>query len=192
MKSIVWGYRDFPVTQEFGVPGFDPSLYEYSANLGFPPGYHVGIDVALPKGTPVFAAQGGYVEQAGYSQYFRPEPVWIREDDGDTAIYGHLWKAEVKPGQRVEEGDLLGYSGEQTIPGTYTPDGTGPHLHFELRQPTAGGTVAVDPVPELTGETGVPLSFTGDISALPQRMLLIGGLLLTISAFYLLMGMTES
>lgn len=154
MKSIVWGYKDYPITQDFGVPGVNPSWYQYSATLGFPAGYHVGLDIGVPAGTPIYAAEGGKVKQAGFSEYFRPEPVWIEEDDGDIAIYGHLQKAVVKAGQKVRSGDLLGYSGEQTIPGTYTPDGSGPHLHFELRRPKDGAYIAVDPTEELTGATG--------------------------------------
>lgn len=150
MKSIVWGDADYPVTQEFGVPGFRADWYQYSSELGWPAGYHVGIDVAVPKGTPIFAAEPGRVIQAGFSEYFRPKPVWIEEDDGDIAIYGHLWENTVREGQRVRAGQMIGFSGEQTLPGTMTPDGSGPHLHFELRRDGK----AVDPVPELIGAEG--------------------------------------
>jgi murein DD-endopeptidase MepM/ murein hydrolase activator NlpD len=183
MKSIVWDNQDFPVTQEFGVPGFRPDWYQYSADLGWPAGYHVGLDIGMPRGTTIRAAQGGQVIQAGMSPYFRPEPVWVQEDDGDIAIYGHLWKSKVKEGDSVAPGQVLGISGEQTYPGTKVPDGSGPHLHFELRRPKGGSYVAVDPKPELLGaemniiQTSLklgPVEISDNVMSLAAYIILIG------------------
>lgn len=154
IKSGVWG-GEYAVTQPFGVWGGELApWYKYAADYGWAAGTHIGIDVATPKYTPIYAAQDGVVEEAGWSNSFRPNPVTVRESDGDMAIYGHLWSASVSPGQKVKAGKtLLGYSGEQTIAGTMIPDGSGPHIHFELRRPdpVTGGYKAVDPVPELAG-----------------------------------------
>ena len=158
MTSGVWGNKPLPVTQPFGV--YNPStayMYAYAANLGWPAGTHVGIDIGMPNGTPIYAAADGVVSQAGPSQYFRPNPVWVEAADNpettaydpEVHVYGHLWENVVNVGQAVARGDLLGYSGEQTIAGTRTPDGTGPHLHFERRN--ADNTRALDPAPLLTG-----------------------------------------
>lgn len=150
--SLVWGNDSYPVTQEFGT--YDPStagMYGYAADVGWPAGTHVGLDVRTPKGTPIFAAESGDVIAAGMNDYFRPMPVMVKEEDGDTAIYGHLWTNDVNIGDKVQAGQQLGTSGEQTEPGTFNPDGTGAHIHFELRN--AAGK-AIDPTPELTGAEG--------------------------------------
>lgn len=160
ISSGVWGNKDFEVSQGFGVYNADTAyMYNYSANLGYRAGTHVGIDVAMPRDTPIYAAADGVVSQAGASDYFRPNPVWIEAaDNPDTSavdpeihIYGHLWENTVNVGEAVKRGQLIGYSGEQTIKGTMTPDKTGPHLHFERRN--AENSKALDPVPLLTGTT---------------------------------------
>ena len=160
MKSIAWGYDDYPITQGFGVYNPDTaSMYGYAADYGWRAGTHVGLDVGLPKLTRVYSPVSGEVIQSGFAPYFRPNPVYVLQDNGDVAIFGHLWSDTVADGQRIKPGDLIGYSGEQTVPGTMTPDGTGPHIHFELRQPdpsTPSGFRAIDPSPELTGAKGTP------------------------------------
>lgn len=148
LQSIVWGNDAYPITQEFG--GYNPGtadMYQYAAEYGWPAGTHIGLDVGVPLGTNIYAAEGGSVVQAGMSTSFRPRPVWIEEDDGDIAIYGHLATNAVRLGDDVERGDLLGQSGEQTHPGTTIPDGTGPHIHFELRR----SGKAIDPDESLRG-----------------------------------------
>lgn len=173
MISEVWGGLKFNVTQEFGVnlPGIPDWWYSYATGLGLDYGDHPGLDVGMPLGTPIFAAEGGIVEQAGFSDSYRPEPVFVatpddpttNADDRERHIYGHLRRAVVRAGQMVEAGDLLGYSGEQTIHGTYTPDGSGPHLHMEVVD--IADSLALDPTFLLTGadtpgknRTGTPKS----------------------------------
>ncbi len=87
---------------------------------------HEGVDLAVPRGTPVYAASDGVVSGArpngGYGN-------WIRVDhaDGIATAYGHLsrFAPRIKPGVRVARGELLGFSGN-------TGRSTGPHLHFEV------------------------------------------------------------
>lgn len=158
MKSIAWGYQDEPITQGFGVYNPDTaSMYGYASDYGWRAGTHIGLDIGVPKLSKIYSPVDGEVIQAGPAPYFRPNPVYVLQDNGDIAIFGHLWSDTVTPGQQVKAGDLVGYSGEQTLSGTMTPDGTGPHLHFELRQPdtsTPSGYRAIDPAPELTGGSG--------------------------------------
>lgn len=159
VTSIVWGNESRGITQEFGVnlPGIPDSWYAYSAGLGLNYGDHAGIDIDMPRDTPIFAVAGGEVIQAGMSDYFRPKPVWVRTPDDPATpvseeeihIYGHLWSNAVNVGDIVARGDYLGGSGEQTYTGTMTPDGSGPHLHFERRDGT--NKRALDPVPILDG-----------------------------------------
>ncbi len=155
VTSPVWGNVAYEVTQDFGVIGFRPDWYDYSRFHGFPPGYHIGLDVGTPKGTPVYATSDAMVKQAGFSDSFRPNPVILEtlddprttgNDAGITEIYGHLWTDTVTTGQKVAKGQLLGYTGEQTVRGTMTPDGSGPHIHFEVYD-TKGN--AVNPLPIL-------------------------------------------
>jgi murein DD-endopeptidase MepM/ murein hydrolase activator NlpD len=87
---------------------------------------HEGVDLAVPRGTPVYAASEGVVTGArpngGYGN-------WVRVDhaDGVATAYGHLsrFAPRIKPGVRVARGELLGFSGN-------TGRSTGPHLHFEV------------------------------------------------------------
>jgi murein DD-endopeptidase MepM/ murein hydrolase activator NlpD len=149
---------DEPITQGFGAYSPDTaSMYGYSSDYGWASGTHIGLDVGVPKLTRIYSPVAGEVIQAGPAPYFRPNPVYVLQDNGDVAIFGHLWSDAVTAGQRVGPGTFVGLSGEQTLPGTMTPDGTGPHIHFELRQPdptTPSGYRAIDPSPELLGATG--------------------------------------
>lgn len=170
MKSITWGYDDYPITQGFGVYNPDTApMYGYAGDYGWRSGTHIGLDIGTPKLTPIYSPVSGEVMQSGPAPYFRPNPVYVLQDNGDVAIFGHLWSDTVTQGQRVKAGQLVGYSGEQTEPGTMTPDGTGPHIHFELRQPdgsTPSGYRAIDPSPELTGSSG---SLSGDDNTNPDQ-----------------------
>ena len=179
ISSEAWGGVPFEISQPFGV--YNAALadwYKYAASYGWPSGTHIGLDVAMPKGTKIYAVESGTVKESGFSDSFRPYPVVIEEDDGDIAIYGHLWSNVVTPDTRVRAGQFIGRSGEQTVRGTMQPDGSGPHLHYELRRPdpVTGGYKAVDPRAELTGapdgydpgsEYGKELGFDvpGDVEA---------------------------
>lgn len=94
---------------------------------------HIGLDIAVPEGTPVHAAAGGRVVEAGWSGGYGILVVVDHDDDYST-YYAHLSALRVSLGQYVEQGQLLALSGN-------TGMSTGPHLHFEIR---AGGQ-PVDP-----------------------------------------------
>jgi murein DD-endopeptidase MepM/ murein hydrolase activator NlpD len=90
-------------------------------------GYN-GIDIGVPTGTAIYAAAGGTVIisrnsgwNGGYGDY-----IVISHDNGVQTLYGHLSRTVVQTGARVEQGDIIGYSG-------MTGKATGPHLHFEVR-----------------------------------------------------------
>lgn len=172
IKSAAWGDTPYEVTQGFGVQGANPAWYDYSKHYGFPAGYHIGLDIAVPKGTTLRSINFGTVEKAGWDDSFRPNPVYIITDDdpetqfdetGYKEIWGHIWENFVQAGDRVEPGTKLGISGEQTVRGTMTPDGSGPHLHFELLAPDPSlpsGWRATDPTNWLQ-KRGVPISDGG-------------------------------
>lgn len=93
-----------------------------------------GIDIAVPKGTSVRAAENGVVIYSGegLSEYGRT--VLIRHDDGLVTVYGHADQLKVQRGQKVKRGQEIALSG-------MTGEATRPKLHFEVRK----NTVPVDP-----------------------------------------------
>ncbi len=100
---------------------------------------HAGIDYAVPVGTPVRAPAAGTIDTAGVKQGYG-NAIYINFGGGTTARFGHLSRFNVKPGDRVEAGDIIGYSGGE--PGTAGAGrSTGAHLHYEVRR----GGKAVDP-----------------------------------------------
>jgi murein DD-endopeptidase MepM/ murein hydrolase activator NlpD len=101
--------------------------------------YYGGIDWAVPTGTPIEAAQAGVVTEArkdatGYGWHVR-----IQHADKSLTVYGHGSKLLVSKGETVEAGQVVMLSGN-------TGNSTGPHLHFELRDPSGR---PIDPAPLL-------------------------------------------
>lgn len=166
IRSFAWDYRPVPVFQDFNVYNADADAqgwYDYVTAYGLQKGHHGGIDVGVERGTVLRSLHTGTVTFAGFNDSFRPFPVYIQpEDDPNTQIdesqyeeiWGHLEADAVQTGQHVTRGQKLGLSGEQTLEGpnnTGKPDGSGPHLHFELRQKVpvsdqfSSGQALVDP-----------------------------------------------
>lgn len=86
--------------------------------------FHRGIDLSAPQGEPIYASKAGTVIKAEF------HPSWgnvvaIEHEDGTTALYAHQQEYQVKVGDRVEQGQMIGYVGS-------TGNSTGSHLHFEL------------------------------------------------------------
>ena len=86
---------------------------------------HNGVDYAAPTGTPVRTVGNGVVDFAGWQNGFG-KVVFVRHDGKRTTVYAHLSRVNVRKGQRVDQGDLIGAVGS-------TGWATGPHLHFEFR-----------------------------------------------------------
>ncbi|MCB0858185.1 MAG: peptidoglycan DD-metalloendopeptidase family protein [Solirubrobacterales bacterium] len=87
--------------------------------------YHEGIDISVPEGTPIRAAASGTVIMAsyngGYGNY-----TCVDHGSGLSTCYAHQSGFAVSAGQSVDQGQIIGYSGN-------TGSSTGPHLHFEVR-----------------------------------------------------------
>uniref|UniRef100_A0A7C2FTI0 M23 family peptidase n=1 Tax=Thermus islandicus TaxID=540988 RepID=A0A7C2FTI0_9DEIN len=105
----------------------------------FGPGWevHDGVDFAAPYGAPVYATGSGVVAQTGWMGPYGLA-VLLDHAGGYRSLYGHLSRLGVRPGERVERGQVLGYVGS-------TGRSTGPHLHYGIYR----GGVAVDPRPYL-------------------------------------------
>jgi hypothetical protein len=86
---------------------------------------HRGMDFRAPSGTPVAAANSGFVVLA-QNLFYEGNCVVIDHGLGFTTIYMHLSRIEVTAGQQVRKGEHLGLSGA-------TGRVTGPHLHFAAR-----------------------------------------------------------
>lgn len=85
---------------------------------------HKGIDWAVPTGTAVRASCGGTVVSAGWSSSYG-YCITLRHPDGRQTRYAHLSKILVSTGQKVDQNEKIGLSGN-------TGRSTGPHLHFEI------------------------------------------------------------
>lgn len=97
------------------------------------PGHqHAGVDYAVPVGTPVRAPAAGTIDVAGERQGYG-NAIYINFGGGTTGRFGHLAKFNVKPGDTVEAGDIIGYTGG-AAGAAGAGDSTGPHLHYEVRQ----------------------------------------------------------
>lgn len=86
---------------------------------------HTGCDVPYPHGTPVYCAFDGRVRLSEYHKGYG-NLIIIRHENGLETFYGHLSRNDVKVGQWVHAGDLIGLGGS-------TGRSSGPHLHFETR-----------------------------------------------------------
>ncbi|PWR22910.1 M23 family metallopeptidase [Zavarzinia aquatilis] len=99
---------------------------------------HLGLDVAVPEGTPVAAAAAGQVTLAEPDLYFTGGTVIIDHGAGVQTLYAHLSRVDVRVGQTVKAGDVIALSGK-------TGRVTGAHLHFGL----AWYGLQLDPAPLL-------------------------------------------
>ena len=125
---------------------------------------HAGRDLAAPQGTPVVATLGGTVRSAGLAGgYGVAIELDHQQPQRQRTLYGHLSELYVEPGDVVQQGEVIGRVGSTGL-------STGPHLHFELRRPQAGGWVAVDPGRLLPD--GMAADPAGAVAALLNQMLL--------------------
>ena len=147
---------------EFGAESGN-GLYGYGADYGMSGTQHTGVDVPLALNSQFRAPMGGTVMCGGtgvgvdagggtcsaFNDYYgnRAGRVEVLLDNGVTLIFGHSSQSFVKPGQRVNAGDLLGLSGGMNSP----------HIHLEARirdSSLASGWRIVDPRQYLGGMSG--------------------------------------
>ncbi|GGA67273.1 murein hydrolase activator EnvC family protein [Ornithinibacillus halotolerans] len=108
-RSSNYGYR------------VDPITYQRS--------YHLGIDIAAPTGTPVYASTNGVAVRGNLSSTYGNHILVVTKIDGVdyTTLYAHLSGFAVGDGEVVKQGQVIGYIGS-------TGRSTGPHLHFEVHR----------------------------------------------------------
>ncbi len=107
---------------------------------------HRGVDYAAPTGTPIIAAGAGKISHRGPNGGYG-NAVIIQHGDNITTLYAHMSRfAKPKRGDRVKQGDVIGYVGQTGL-------ATGPHLHYEYRvngvhrNPRTVELPAAEPVP---------------------------------------------
>jgi murein DD-endopeptidase MepM/ murein hydrolase activator NlpD len=106
----------------------------FGASGGLWSSTHTGLDFAADEGSEIHSIGPGVVTEASYDGAYGNKTA-VRLDDGTVLWYCHQSDFGVEPGQRVEQGDLIGYVGS-------TGNVTGPHLHLEVHP---GGGEPVDP-----------------------------------------------
>jgi len=121
-RNFVW-----PVVGRLSSPFGPRNLGLGTAN------FHVGIDIAAPFDTPVFASRAGTVTFAGTAGSYG-KLIKIRHPDGSETRYAHNGCLLVTPGMYVEQGQSIALVESTGL-------STGPHVHFEIRE----GGVPRDP-----------------------------------------------
>jgi murein DD-endopeptidase MepM/ murein hydrolase activator NlpD len=94
-----------------------------------------GIDISVPEGTPIKAAENGVVIYAGSSLKELGNAVLVRHDDGTVTVYGHAGDLNVQRGQKIQRGQTVATSG-------MSGNATRPKVHFEVRK----NATAVNPM----------------------------------------------
>jgi murein DD-endopeptidase MepM/ murein hydrolase activator NlpD len=88
------------------------------------PEFHAGLDISANRGTAVHAPAAGTVVFAGTQPEYGTAVI-VDHGQEIKSLYGHLSQTAVQPGQKVERGALLAYTGN-------TGRSSGPHLHYEI------------------------------------------------------------
>lgn len=89
-----------------------------------------GIDISVPEGTPVKAAENGVVIYAGSGLEKLGNTVLLRHSDGTVTVYAHVKKMDVSRGEQVKRGQVIAASG-------MSGNASRPKLHFEVRKNSA-------------------------------------------------------
>jgi murein DD-endopeptidase MepM/ murein hydrolase activator NlpD len=146
-----WGRTNgAPKKAEVAIPSINPvEAMRFSSSYGYRTDpfqgrrkNHKGVDIPGPIGTPIYATADGTIGRAqwvsGYGKY-----IEVEHGNAIQTRYGHLSGMNVVSGQRVKQGDIIGFMGS-------TGRSTGSHLHYEVR---------------IAGEPVNPMSFLAPVAA---------------------------
>lgn len=120
-KSLKRAYLAAPVAYSRKTSGMGMRLHPIFQTLQ----KHNGVDYAAPSGTPTYTVGDGVVDFAGVQGGYG-NMVIVRHANGHSTVYAHLSRIQVRKGQVVTQGQVIGNVGS-------TGWSTGPHLHFEFR-----------------------------------------------------------
>jgi len=111
----------WPTSNGWPSSGFGPRADPFTQKRAF----HYGLDIVAAYGSPVVATADGFVLQVNHDRLLG-NSILLSHDGGITTLYGHLSKTQVRPGQKLKRGDVIGNIGS-------TGKSLGPHLHYEVR-----------------------------------------------------------
>jgi murein DD-endopeptidase MepM/ murein hydrolase activator NlpD len=118
------------------IPAIQPvsnkDLRRFSSGFGTRPDpitkartMHYGTDFSAPRGTPIYATGDGVIKRTQKSFTGWGWHVVIDHSFGYETLYGHMSRFNVKVGQKVKRGEIIGYVGD-------TGKSTAPHCHYEV------------------------------------------------------------
>lgn len=87
--------------------------------------FHYGMDFSAPRGTPIYATGDGVIARADNKATGYGNHIVIDHGYGYESLYAHMYKYNVRPGQKVKRGDIIGFVGS-------TGRSEGPHCHYEV------------------------------------------------------------
>ena len=132
LEPVIWAWShtpSIPPTAGYLSSGFGVRVSPFSrsneAGDGLL-GYHTGLDISNALDTPIQATADGEVEEAGWMDR-SAGACRIRHTGEQETLYAHLNRLNVKVGQKVSRGDILGFMGR-------SGNATGIHLHYEVRR----------------------------------------------------------
>ena len=125
LREIAGTDTDFATPMIWPARGPISGVYGSQRILnGEPRAPHMGVDIAAPAGSPIVAAGGGVVRFAA-ELFLTGNTILIDHGYGLETSYAHLSRIDVKPGQRLRQGEQIGLVGA-------TGRVTGPHLHWGM------------------------------------------------------------
>lgn len=116
-NGFIHPVKDYRKTTNFGA------FRTYNGQPGKP---HMGVDMAAPKGTPIYAPADGVVSMADDDLYFEGAMVLLDHGQGFISMYLHVNEVLVKPGQIIKQGEQIATIGSRGR-------STGPHLCWRLK-----------------------------------------------------------
>lgn len=120
-KALRKSFLRAPLQFNYVSSNFNPNRFHPIQKRVKP---HRGVDYRAPIGTPVRASGDGRVTHSAYNKY-NGNYVFIKHGNNITTKYLHFSKRAVKPGERVKQGQIIGYVGS-------TGMSQAPHLHYEF------------------------------------------------------------
>ena len=102
---------------------------------------HKGMDFTAPRGTAIYATSAGDVIRAHNSSSGYGKHIRINHGYGYVTLYAHLSKYNVRKGQKVKRGDIIGFVGN-------TGRSQAPHLHYEVIK----DGIAINPINFYSGD----------------------------------------
>ena len=118
------------ITQHYGCIHTSFARRAYSLCNNGKGGFHNGLDIGAPLGTPIYAVADGTVAGAASSRYGYGRWIAVRHTNGLVTVYAHLSATSASIGQAVKRGDVIGRMGS-------TGFSTGSHLHFIVYAPNS-------------------------------------------------------